>query len=98
MRSNDRRPGNRGTEAAGESFRSDTQSIPPQADKLWCHADGHGLMDVRCFRSVLDAEIRAYERGYAQALADEHAATWAACRNVVRNVVTDRSRAWAVAT
>lgn len=31
----------------------------------WCHADQFGLMDLRCFRTVLDAEERAYVRGFA---------------------------------
>lgn len=72
----ERRPWGAG--ANHESHDLDTSSIPPSVDSLPsngpvsldkltspCHTDEFGLLDIRCLRQLLEAEERAYVRGYA---------------------------------
>lgn len=88
-------------EAAPDQSATTAPMIPPPGtDFGLCHADEFGLMDIRCLWAVLDAETRAYVRGYRQALADRDADVWAeSCRvvdNAARSIRAEPANPYAV--
>lgn len=98
------RPGANG--AAGVPWTSPgrcVSTVPPSSDTLStsdpvslgnlttpCHADEYGLIDLACMRQLLDAEERAYVRGYAagreSVYAEIDADVAQAARNAARSI------------
>ncbi len=81
MRVNERRPAGAPSETGSRSGTS----IPPLSVNGWCHADPAGNLDLRCLRTVLDAETRAFLRGYASGRESVWAEIDASAAEVVGN-------------
>lgn len=63
-----------------------------------CRHDEAGNLAPCCGDAFAAGRLVGHTEGYAQAIADEDAAAWAAAQRVVHNVITDRSRSWEVAS